>query len=67
MQQHPLLMSFMASRPQLAHILRSNSLQVGDNVLEDVKYVCNIPEQLARKIAKNVQPDMQLNEYLLYH
>ena len=42
-------------------------LQVGDSTLEDVKYVCNITEHLARKVAKNVQPDMQLNDYLLYH
>ena len=36
-------------------------------MLEDIKYVCNITEVLARRIAKNVQPDMQLNDYLLYH
>ena len=47
--------------------LMCSLVQVGESTLEDVKYVCNITEHLARKVAKNVQPDMQLNDYLLYH
>jgi hypothetical protein len=39
-------------------------MQVGGNGLEDIKYGCNVSESVARKIAKNVQLDMQ--QYLLF-
>ena len=41
-------------------------LQAGDNPLEELKYSCNITEELARQLAKSLQPTMQLNSYLLY-
>ena len=45
---------------------RAPHAQAGDNPLEDTKYGCNITEELARQLAKSVQPSMQLSDYLLY-